>query len=365
MLQKSRPIIPECGGMKMAVKWGVIGCGGIADRRTIPEGFMPSPLAEVVIVQDAAEDRAKAVAEKYGVQQWSTDEKAVVEHPQVEAVYIATPTHLHHKHVLMAAEAGKHVLCEKPLALNVDQAEEMVRACRDAGVKLGVNFMMRFHACHQWLKDAVAAGRLGKPVLAKAELTCWYPPIPGAFRQDPALGGGGALIDMGNHCIDLIEYLFGQKVRRVSCFTANLVQDYPSEDTAALIAELDGGAIAMVNALFNVPDAAAKNMLMLYGSRGGAYTFGTIGQDSTGQINALLDVPELAYDAAQVRTEAPEEETIVPEVRNIYQAHVDAFCQAIADDTEPPIPGEEGLWSQKVIAACYESARTGRTVEVS
>ncbi|MBC7289165.1 MAG: Gfo/Idh/MocA family oxidoreductase, partial [Armatimonadetes bacterium] len=262
----------------MAVKWGVIGCGGIADRRTIPEGFMASPLAELVIVQDAAEERARAVAEKYGVAEWSTDERAVVEHPDVEAVYVATPTYLHHDHVIMAAQAGKHVLCEKPLALNVPQAEEMVEACHDAGVKLGVNFMMRFHACHQWLRQAIVSGRLGKPVLAKAELTCWYPPIPGAFRQDPKLGGGGALIDMGNHCIDLVEYLFGQRVRRVACFVANLVQGYASEDTAAVIAELDGGAIAMVNALFNVPDAAAKNMLMLYGSRGGAYTFGTIGQ---------------------------------------------------------------------------------------
>lgn len=348
----------------MAVKWGVIGCGGIADRRTIPEGFMASPEAEVVIVQDVDEERARGVAEKYGIENWSTREQAVVENEQVEAVYVATPTHLHRQHVLMAAEAGKHVLCEKPLAVNVEQAEEMIEACRRAGVKLGVNFMMRFHACHAWLRRAIEAGDMGKPVLGKAELTCWYPPLPGAFRQDPALGGGGALIDMGNHCLDLLEFLFGQRIARVSCFTANLVQEYASEDTAAVLAEFNDGAVAMVNALFNVPDAAAKNMLMLYGSKGGAWTFGTIGQDSTGEIHVVFERGEREYDAAQVRVEQAAEEVVAPEPVNIYRAHVDRFSQAIAAGDEPPIPGEIGLWSQKVIAACYESARTGRAVEV-
>jgi predicted dehydrogenase len=348
----------------MAVRWGVIGCGGIADRRTIPEGFMPSQEAELLIVQDIDPARAEAVKDKYGVPAASTRPEDVVSDPRVEAVYVATPTHLHHEHVLLAVRAGKHVLCEKPLALNVVQAEEMVAAARQAGVLLGVNFMMRFHACHQWLRQAIGAGELGTPVLAKAELTCWYPPIPGAFRQDPALGGGGALIDMGNHCLDLLEFLLGQRLVRVSCFTARLVQDYPSEDTAAVLAEFEGGAMALVNALFNVPDAAARNMLLVYGSRGSAWTFGTIGQDSSGVIHTIIERAEKGYDAAQVRTAPAAEEVIAPQVVNMYQAHVDAFSRAVAEGGAPPVPGEDGLWSQKVIAACYESARTGRAVEV-
>ncbi|MCX7597686.1 MAG: Gfo/Idh/MocA family oxidoreductase [Armatimonadetes bacterium] len=348
----------------MAVKWGVIGCGGIADRRTIPEGFAASQEAELIAVQDVDEARATAVAAKYAVAKVYTEGVKLLEDPEVEAVYVASPTASHHQYVLAAARAGKHVLCEKPLALNVAQAEEMVAACKEAGVKFGVNFMMRFHACHQYLHQLIAEGKLGKPVLGKAELTCWYPPIPGAFRQDPAQGGGGALIDMGNHCLDLLEYLFGQRVARVSCFTANLVQAYPSEDTAAVLAEFDGGAMALVNALFNVPDAAAKNMLVVYGSRGGAWAFGTIGQDSSGQVHVTLEEEEAAYDAAQVRTGSGGEQTVTPEPVNIYRAHVDAMSRAIREGTEPPVPGEVGLWSQRVIAACYESARTGQCVEV-
>jgi len=348
----------------MPVKWGVIGCGGIADRRTIPEGLMPSPEAELVAVQDVDATRAEEVGAKYGVPRVYTSEEELVADPEVQAVYIATPTHLHHEQVTLAAQAGKHVLCEKPLALSVELAEQAVQACKAAGVKLGVNFMMRFHACHQRLKQTIEQGEMGTPVLGKAELTCWYPPIPGAFRQDPALGGGGALIDMGNHCLDLLEFLFGQKIKRVSCFTGNLVQDYPSEDTAAVLAEFEGGAMGLVNALFNVPDAAARNMLMVYGSKGGAWTFGTIGQDSAGEIHAIIEREDKGYDAAQVRQGGPEEEVIVPEVVNMYQAHIDAFSRAVEADEEPPVPAELGVWSQKVITACYESARTGQAVEV-
>jgi predicted dehydrogenase len=210
----------------------------------------------------------------------------------------------------------------------------------------------------------IADGELGTPVLGKAELTCWYPPIPGAFRQDPEKGGGGALADMGNHCIDLLEFLFGQRVKRVSGFMARLVQDYPVEDTAAVMLEFESGAVGMVNALFNVPDAAARNMLVVYGSKGSALTFGTIGQDSSGKIHAVVEREDKGYDAGQVRTEAAGEEVIVPEPVNMYQALVDGFSKAVAEDLEPPVTAEEGLWSQRVLEACYRAARTGQTVEL-
>jgi predicted dehydrogenase len=348
----------------MPVQWGVIGCGGIARRRTIPEGFAPSAEAQLVAVQDVDADRAREVGETFGVPAVYIEEAELLGDPEVEAVYIASPTDLHRAHVLAAASAGKHVLCEKPLGLDVFEAEEIVAACCDAGAKLGVNFMMRFHACHTYLRDLRAAGRLGMPVLGKAELSCWYPPIPAAFRQDPATGGGGALLDMGNHCVDLLEFILGQRVACVSCFTANLVQAYRSEDTAAVLLEFDGGAMGLVSALFNVPDAAAKNMLCVYGSGGGAWAFGTIGQDSGGEVHVTAEGEAGGYDAGQVRAGEAGEETVRPATVNIYRAHVDALSRAIAGGGEPPVPGEDGLWSQRVMAACYQSAASGRAVEV-
>ncbi len=346
----------------MAVGWGVIGCGGIADRRTIPEGIIPAPGAELVAVQDVAEDRVKAVAEKYGVPGFTSIDELLAQ-DGVDAVYIATPTFLHHEQTVAAARAGKHVLCEKPLAMTTQQIEDAIVVCEEQGVKLGTNFMMRFHACHQEIKRIVAAGGLGTPVLGRAELTCWYPPIEGAFRQIRELGGGGALIDMGNHCIDLLEFFFG-RVERVSCFTGNLVQDYETEDTAVVLLDFAGGAKGFVDTLFNVPDAAARNMLEVYGSRGSMVTRGTIGQESTGSISAILEGEDKGYDAQQQREAGAAERIIEPEVVNMYEAAIQGFCDAIVNDTEPPVSAEDGLWSHKVIEACYESARTGQAVVV-
>lgn len=345
----------------MLIRWGVIGAGGIADRRTIPEGIVPAAGSQLVAVQDVVEDRVRAVAAKYNVPHCFTSEADLLARDDVDAVYIATPTHLHAAQVKAAAAAGKHVLCEKPLGMTQQEVEEEIQVCADAGVKLGVNFMMRFHACHVKLREMIQAGDLGRLVFGRAELTCWYPPIPGAFRQDPALGGGGSLIDMGNHCIDLLEFFFGRAVE-VSCFTGNLVQDYRSEDTAVAMLRFASGAVGVVDNLFNVPDAAARNALEVYGSQGSVVAFGTIGQDSGGSLSAVLKGAGRAYDAAQVRDAGAQASTITPPVVNMYRAHIEAFCAAIAKDTEPPVTGEDGLWSHRVIDACYEAARSGRTV---
>ncbi len=339
----------------MAIGWGVIGCGGIADRRTIPEGIIPASGAELVAVQDIAPARVEEVAPGF------TTVEELLAADGVDAVYIATPTNVHHEQTVAAARAGKHVLCEKPLALTLEECEASIAACQDAGVKFGTNFMMRFHACHVKIKQMVDSGALGTPVLGRAELTCWYPPIPGAFRQIPELGGGGSLIDMGNHCIDLLEFFFG-KVARVTCFTGNLVQDYQSEDTAVVLLQFHCGAVGMVDNLFNVPDAASRNMLEVYGSRGSLVTRGTIGQDSSGSISAIIEGGDKGYDAAQVRDTGSPEQIITPDVVNMYQAAIEGFCAAIENDTEPPVSGEDGLWSHKVIEACYLSAKTGKAV---
>src|SRR5690554_6071583 len=125
----------------MAIRWGVIGCGGIADRRTILEGIVPAASAELVAVQDVAEGRMREVAEKYGVTGYLTVEELLAD-DAVDAVYIATPTHVHHEQTVVAAKAGKHVLCEKPLALTQEECVASIEACAEAGVKFGTNFMM-------------------------------------------------------------------------------------------------------------------------------------------------------------------------------------------------------------------------------
>lgn len=345
----------------MKIKWGVLGSAGIARRRTIPEGIAKAPNAELVAVYDPNQAANSEVAAQFGAMPCASEAELLAS--SCDVLYIATPANLHCEQTLRAAEAGKHVLCEKPLGLTVCEGEQMRAACAARGVKLGTGLMMRFHAQHQAALEILRSGRLGTPVFARAQLSCWYPQIPGAWRQDPAQGGGGSLMDLGGHCVDLLEMLFG-KARQVFCLTGNLVQPYASEDTSVVLLDFECGAKGVVDCLFNVPDESSKNRLELYGSLGSILAEGTIGQGAMGTMTAFLKESAEGYDAAQART-LENGLAITPEPVNMYQAEVEAFSQAVVDDTQPPVDAEIGLWSQMVLEACYESARSGRPVTVS
>ncbi len=342
------------------VAWGVVGSGGIALRRTIPEGIVPADNARLAVLYDLDPQINRRAAERFGARPAASLEELLAS--EAEAVYLATPVHAHREQALACARAGKHVLCEKPLGLTVAEAEEMVAACRRAGILLGTAFMMRFHAQHQAALQWIRQGRLGRPVYARAQLSCWYPPLPGAWRQDPALGGGGALMDMGGHCLDLLEMFFGP-VRRLSCFAARAVHPYAVEDGATVLVEFANGALGTVDTFFSVPDEASDNVLELYGSEGSILARGTIGQGSRGVMTARLPAGPGAYDAQQARPAGGALE-IAPEPVNPYRAEIEEFSRAVLEGRAPAVTGEDGLRNQRLLAACYESARTARAVEV-
>jgi predicted dehydrogenase len=338
----------------------VIGSGGIARRRTIPEGFAPAANAELVAVYDLDVAANEAVARQYGARAAGSLEELLAE--DVEAVYVATPAYLHYQQVMTCAAAGKHVLCEKPLGMTVAEAETMVAVMKQAGLRLGTAFMMRFLAQHEAARKLIEEGRLGKPVYGRAQLSCWYPPMAGAWRQDPALAGGGSLIDMGGHCIDLLEMFFGPVVK-LSCFVNNTVHAYASEDSAVALLWFASGALGTVDACFSIPDQASKNRLELYGSLGSILAEGTIGQGSQGRMAAYLEEAGAAYDAQQAREAGGGIEIATAPV-NTYRAEIEEFSAAILEGRPCQVSGEDGLHSQKVLAACYQSAREGRVCEV-
>lgn len=339
----------------MKLNWGVIGSAGIARRRTIPEGIMTASNAELTAVYDIDPGANAEVAAAFGAK--ACDSEAALLASDVDVVYIATPALDHCGQVCRAAAAGKHVFCEKPLAMTISECDTALQACAEKGVHLGVGLMMRFHAQHQAALRLIREGRIGAPVLGRAQLSCWYPPIPGAWRQDPAKGGGGSLMDLGGHCIDLLEMFLG-RATSVHCVTGNLVQDYASEDTAVVLLEFASGAKGVVDCLFNVPDASSLNRLELYGSQGSILAEGTIGQGMAGTMIARLESAAGAYTAAQDR-DAGGGIAINPDPVNMYRAEVEAFSKAILERTPPPVSGRDGRWSQVVLAACYESAAKG------
>ena len=346
--------------MAKKIKWAVIGSGGIARRRTIPEGILEAENAELSSVYDISEQANAEVANEFGAAQAQSVEALL--DADVDAVYIATPAHLHHDQAVACAKAGKHILCEKPLGMTIAETEDMIEFCETAGVRLGCAFMMRFVTQHSEALKLIKEGKIGKPTYARAQLSCWYPPMDGAWRQDPVTGGGGSLIDMGGHCIDLLEMFFG-KVSRVSCFINNTIHGYQSEDSAAALLCFENGALATVDTFFCIPDASSKNSLELYGSQGSILARGTIGQGPAGEMTAFLEGGGKGYDAQQARA-ADQGITITPEPRNTYRAEIEEFSQAIIDDRDPIIGAELGLRSQKILAACYESARSGKAIEV-
>lgn len=346
--------------MKDKVKWGIIGSGGIAKRRTIPEGILPARNAQLAAVYDLNQSLNAQLAKQFNAKAVSSVEELLAE--ELDAVYVATPANVHCQQVIKCAQAKKHVFCEKPLGMTIDEAQKMIEECKKHEVKLGAAFMMRFHSQHQAAQKMIHEGRLGKPVYARAQLSCWYPPMAGAWRLDPKQSGGGSLIDMGGHCIDLLEMLLGQ-VKSVCCLTNNLVHDYRTEDSAVVMLRFANGAMATVDTFFCIPDDSSKNILEVYGSKGSIIAKNTIGQGQAGEMTAYLDNSDGSYNAQQGRT-VESGLVISPKPVNTYQSEIEEFSAAILGNRPALNDAAAGLQSQKILSACYESAKLGKFTDV-
>lgn len=343
------------------VKWGVIGCGGIADRRTLP-GMMNADNAELVAVMDVNPDFAEKCKEKYGAKYSFTDEAKLLALEEIEAVYIATPVFCHKKQAFAAAEAGKHIFLEKPVGLNVAEAREISDFCDKKGVKLGVGFVMRFHSFHRQMKEIIASGKLGEIVSARAQFTCWYPEMPGVWRQDKAKSGGGALMDMGVHCVDLIRFITGLEITEVSGMVGNQVFVYGVEDAGAMLMRLSNGATAYVDANFNIPDDAAVCKLELYGTKGSFFCEGTIAQDEAGTAILRASDDSAGYDASQSRSSA-ETVSLTGGGGNLYTREIEAFSNAVLGKCDVPVPALDAILSQQAVEAAYRSSASGQVVK--
>jgi predicted dehydrogenase len=345
------------------VKWGVIGAGGIATRRTIPGVTEFAKIGKFVALMDVRKEAAEEAAKRFGVPKAYGSEAELLADPEVQAVYVATPVHFHLSHILAAAKAGKHVLCEKPLTMDVAEAEQAVAACRKAGVLVGCAFMMQFHQLNAAARHLVARGELGKVVAGRAQLVCWYPPIPGAWRQVQKTGGGGALYDLTSHCIDLLEFISGSRVKSVSAIIQTLVHSYEVDDSSTVIMKMENGAQMIADGFFCVPDTASRSLLEMYGTTGAFYGQGTLSQVAGGKIEVVLS-NQASYDPQQNEKQSDRTFELKAEPVNMYAAEIDQLSQAILDGGKPFCDGEDALWNMKILAACLRSAREKREIDV-
>lgn len=327
------------------LRLAVLGGTGFADRPAVPH-FLQSQKVEIVAVQARDEERVRVTAERHGIPLWTTDVDEILAADHVDAVYIASPVFLHASQTVAAAQAGKHVLCEKPMALTAAECEQMIAACKEADVVLMPAFMLRFNPAPVEIKKLLENGEIGQVITLKAQFGFWYPPGPGIWRQVKRLSGGGALADVGSHAIDLLRFLAGEVVS-VAAHTATLTFDYDVDDVSTLLMRFASGSIGFVDAYFNA--RRLENRLEIVGTEGTIIAETLSGSTRT-QFRVLRRHRTDYYD--------------LPKASH-YVAEVEHFAKCVAEGTQPEVTGEDGLKCQQIIEAAFKSAETGAVVKLA
>ena len=289
--------------MTSAVGWGIVGFGWVARDYMAPAIVAADDRLVAVADPDPAArmEAAGLAARAYA------DVDEMVRDPGVEVIYVATPNHLHRGAVEAAARAGKAVLCEKPMAATLEDAQAMVAACRSAGVLYGTAFDQRHHPAHRAMRAAIAAGRLGTVTAIRIAYACWLGAEWQAgrggenWRVDRTKAGGGALMDLTPHGVDLVEFLIGEPIETLVALTQTRVQDYAVDDGAMLVGRTASGVLASLHNAFNCPDGLPRRRLEVLGTTGQLTADRTMGQDPGGTLHVLdgrtgttvaVDVPD-------------------------------------------------------------------------
>jgi len=228
---------------------GVIGCGAIACEAHLPN-YAANARARLVAVADIDDGRARAAADRFSVPYIYADYRQLVERDDIDAVSVCTPNYLHAEQTIAALQAGKHVLCEKPMAITIAEAEAMIGAAEAAKRQLMVGFTHRFYGFNQMARDVIAEGTLGRPYTIRVRFahrgpyTSWSATSDWFFKS--RLAGGGAVLDMGIHALDIARFVLGAEIRSVSANLATLSQDIQAEDTAVIGLEFSSGALGYI-----------------------------------------------------------------------------------------------------------------------
>ena len=327
----------------MSLSLCVIGCGDYA--ATFARQLRQLGGSAAVRLYFASRDlrRAQGYNRRYrGEGAFGSYEEATAD-PRIDACYVCTPHHLHLEHALLAICQGKHVLVEKPISRNTDEARRMIEAAASAGVVLMVAENARFLPVVKHCKQLIGEGALGELRLAQF---CQQGPFrPGGWRASSEMMGGGLLIDGGIHLVDLMVYLAGRPLEISAVRMPHAMEGMEGEDGTAVAARLSGGGLAFINYSWAATQRIPMAWVSLSGSRG------TISFRLGGQDIAL----ETTYSRQQWR---------FPEDRLGIGAMVREFHDAIAGERAPVMSGEDGLHDLELVLAAYRSAELGAPVRL-
>ena len=339
---RSDPALPDC---ERRVQWGILGCARIARRCVIP-ALTGSTNGAIRALASRSLERCRSLARESGIPRAFGTYEELLGDPKVEAVYIPLPNHLHREWTVRALEAGKHVLCEKPLATNAGEAEAMVRTAQERSLLLMEAFMYRFHPRSHRIKALIDEGGIGDPRLVRSAFSFRHPdPADIRFRSGM---GGGALLDVGCYGVSVARWIFGGEPEEVQAYS-EFGPEGVDMTTVGLL-RFSGGRLAVVEASF-------KSALQ--------QTFSAVGTEGA------IELPHDAYvpwdkDAwFRLRGVNDEEGSLeMTPGADEYRLMVEHFADAVLGKQTPEISPAESVGNMRVLDALARAARTGRPVKV-
>lgn len=328
------------------MKWGLIGASTIASEHVI--GAIRAQGHEIATVLSGDPARGAEYAERHGIPAATTDLDALLAAPGIDAVYISTTNEKHHPQALAAIAAGKHVLCEKPLAMTIAEAAGMVRAAADRGVVLATNHHLRNAGAHLAIRGLIAEGRIGRVLSVRVFHAVHLPPHLQGWRINDASAGGGVIPDITVHDADTVRfYLAEDPAEVVAMAGASGMGQRGVEDSVMSVWTMPSGAMVQTHESFTHPFAGSG--IEVHGSEGSIFGRGIMTQKAVGEVELVTasDRQPVAFDR-----------------HDLYGHSLGLFAAAVAGQGRPSADGIDGLKSLAVAMAVREAARTGRAVRV-
>jgi predicted dehydrogenase len=322
--------------MTRKVRYGIVGFGAFAER-TIAPAIQSSPNSELVAIQKrslaAAEEKARAFQVPLAFD--STEQLAT--HPDIDAVFVVSAVVRHAQDTISAARAGKHVLVEKPMAMNVAEAEQMIEVCRNNSVKLMVGQMVRLSPLIIRMKELIGSGVIGNVTFIRTEYVYDARLSQRQWLQDKRTAGGGATFDIGVHCLDTIRFLLDDEIVSIKSQLAPTPTETHTEQTSLVALKFSQGTPASVFCSFAT--SFRRAIIEVLGQEG------TLSAENFTYSNLTIPL-KIVLGKNGVPVETREERIVVP---NLYEKEVTLFSESILHNTALPVPGEEGLKNQLVL----------------
>jgi predicted dehydrogenase len=328
------------------VRFAILGFGHHAVRRLLP-AFSKCTEATLVGMWRRDQAAARQNCAEYKIPHCFPTREALCSSPDVDVVFITSPDAMHWDDTLLALRYGKAVLCEKPVAMNAAEAEEMQAAARAAGLLYGVAQNFRFNRSVEWMREQIAAGRIGKPQLAHAQYSYPAAQAPRKWITDPTLACGGPIADVGVHCIDALRYVLGAEVASVSTLAQKDRMSGSVEAIASLQLEMKGGIYANVTASARAP---YRTLMEVNGSEGVLVA----------ENGLTVDRPvELV-----LRRSGEVLDTVTVENGDGYTRMLDTFALTLRGEASFPASGVDAISNMRALDAAYASWRSGRRESV-